>query len=176
MSEYQAGPRFFEPGDLEVLDDVGARVRLILDGRLCYPRVELSLAFPLTLRDRYVGFRDANGKQIGMVADLAKLPPETRALLEKKLARVYFVPSIRAVNAIRPEFGMMRWEVDTDQGPACFEVQGRRDHVTAVGQGPLGAPSDRALLIQDVEGNRYRIPDVEALDPRSRAILRDRIL
>jgi hypothetical protein len=63
------------------------------------------------------------------------------------------------ISKITEEFGVLRWEVETDKGPRTFEVRGR-DEVRLVTGGHV--------LIRDIDGNRYHIPGLNDLDVASR--------
>jgi Domain of unknown function (DUF1854) len=63
------------------------------------------------------------------------------------------------VPEITDDFGIQRWEVETDRGPRVFEVRSRED-LRWVGPGHL--------VIRDVDGNRFEIRRFEELDLNSR--------
>ena len=64
---------------------------------------------------------------------------------------------------MRNEFGTSYWEVDTNRGPREFVVQNVAENAQWLG--------DHRLLIIDVDGNRFEIPRLDALDKKSLAFV-----
>ncbi|MBE3577646.1 MAG: DUF1854 domain-containing protein [Limnochordales bacterium] len=128
--------------------------------------VRVALAFPLTMRDRYIVVKDRDGKEIGIVKDLAELGEESQRVVREELAKAYFIPKITRINSIEEQFGITTWKVETDRGPRVFEVRERRD-VRFIGPDHL--------IIKDVDGNRYEIVNLRQLDPASLSRLESQI-
>ena len=61
-----------------------------------YPRISVHRCFPFSDPDRYISIREpeADGKEIGLIEDIRRLPGETRAMLEEQMALRYFTPVI----------------------------------------------------------------------------------
>jgi hypothetical protein len=76
------------------------------------------------------------------------------------------VPEIRRIVTVRERFDLVEWIVDTDRGQVTFLTRNLREQVKR--------PYPTRLVLTDVEGNRYDVADIEALDPESRRILEDR--
>ena len=70
------------------------------------------------------------------------------------------MPCILAIHSIRDHHDISEWRVDTDRGPITFQVRHFIDSAKT--------PVPGRLAITDVEGNRYDIADMNALDPDSR--------
>src|SRR5262249_14802537 len=102
-------------------------------------------------------------EEIVMVESLDELTPESRAVAEEELRRRYLTARIRSVAAIRTEFGVTYWNVVTDKGERDFVVQSLTESCVWLGE--------HHLLILDVDGNRFEVPDRRGLDPESRARL-----
>ncbi|MCC6443440.1 MAG: DUF1854 domain-containing protein, partial [Armatimonadetes bacterium] len=120
--------------------------------------VKATRAFPLTYPDRYIGLANEDGKEVGMIDKIASLPREMQDLLDEALERGFFVPQIVRVENVSEEFGVTRWEVTTDKGPRVFEVRGRED---------IRFLTNRHIIIRDIDGNRFEIKDLSALDAES---------
>jgi len=118
-------------------------------------------AFPLTHPDRYIGLCNEDGKEVGMIDKLSDLTPEMRSLIEEALERGFFVPRITRITRISEEFGVTRWEVETSKGPRVFEVRSRED---------IRFLTHRHIIIRDIDGNRFEINDLSALDEQSQAL------
>ena len=127
-----------------------------------YRDVRVRLAFPLSQGDRAVSFLLQDGTELGTLQDINSLDPASAEVLRSVLEITYFIPRIVKVREIREEFGVNRWTVETDRGPRTFDVQSRQD-IRPAGPG--------RYIIRDIDGNRYEIRDVNALDAESRSWL-----
>jgi hypothetical protein len=94
---------------------------------------------------------------------LDELALESRAIAIADLQRRYLTATVRTVTHIKTEFGVTYWHVTTDRGDRDFVIQNLSESCIWL--------SDRHILLVDVDGNRFEIPDRDALDPDSRARL-----
>jgi hypothetical protein len=136
-------------------------LRAIVEGDSCGMRIEAYRAFPLSHPDEHIVLRDGGGREIGVVRDLRQVAPEIRALIEGELRRRYFLPQITAILHVSERFGSTEWDVETDRGPRRLAMRQINEALTEI--------SPSRFLLTDVEGNRYEVKDVDALDPESRA-------
>ena len=83
-------------------------------------------------------------------------------LVLEELEHAYLMPQIQRIYAIEEEFGVLHWHVLTDRGERHFEMRGR-DEVQPI-------TPDR-FLVRDIDGNRYEIADVRALDRWSQNLI-----
>ncbi|HCA46055.1 MAG TPA: hypothetical protein DEP45_01490 [Armatimonadetes bacterium] len=116
--------------------------------------------FPLSEPERWISVVDEKQVEIGVFSDLRALEPEQRDLIEEELRRRYLAPAILEIISIRHRYDVTEWTVETDRGPAVFMMRSVQEKVKE--------PRPRHLILEDAEGNRYDIPDIEALDPVSR--------
>ena len=158
---------FLAPERVSLFCDESGRMRMTVEGDRSYLDVKAVRAFPMSLPDRYVGLLDAAGKDrvIALIVDPERLDADSRATLAEALGRHYFVPEILRIESMKEEFGAVYFDVETDRGPRHFVVKGIRDGMEHT--------ADGELLIKDVDGNRFRIVDWQALDGRSRRFLVD---
>ena len=136
-------------------------LRLTIEGDRSYLKVKVVRAAPLSHPTRYICLLDAKDEEICMIDDLNSLNREMRALIEEELDRRYLTATIQRVNAVRNEYGTSYWDVQTDRGPREFVVQNVSENAQWLG--------DHRLLITDVDGNRFEIPHLNALDKKSLA-------
>ena len=122
-----------------------------------YDRVSLRRAFPFDVPDSYISVFDANGIEIGMVAELSELEPDQSELLR---AGLDVMPHVRRIGGIANKRGMQLWRLDTDAGEIEISV---RDATSS-----LIKTSGGGVIILDQSGNRYEIKDIAALDSASR--------
>jgi hypothetical protein len=150
------------PQRVQLRRDRFLRLCLLIDGETEFADVRAVAAFPISRRANFVGFLGERGREVVLMRDPERLDRESRALLKEELASVYFAPCITAIYRIDEISGTSRWEVETDRGFTIFEVANRE---------LIRTLSDGRILIQDVDGSRFEIPDPSALDPASRAML-----
>ena len=159
---------FLDPSKVTLFRTGGSAVRVtIADPRIGYERTvlvcQIARAFPLSLRDQYIGLRDAKDKDVGMLETLSGLDAESRKIVDEELERRYFVPTIQRVTKVKKEYDTVNFEVITDKGERKFSVQNLKDSIQEVGGG--------RVLLTDRTGSRYNIPDVMQLDDQTLAII-----
>ena len=114
---------------------------------------------PLTSRTEIV-LLDDKGREVVTLLTTDGLPAEQRHLLEDALRERYHLVTITRVLEADVLFSTRYWTVETDRGPRRFALREPGKNVTWLG--------DRHLVLRDTAGNRYEIPDMDALDGRSR--------
>ncbi len=90
------------------------------------------------------------------------MDPAASETIEESLAEAGFLFEIRRVESIDCEYEIRNWKVTTRQGACTFQ--------TELDDWPRELP-DGGLLIKDVTGNLFHIPDPKALDAKSRKLL-----
>ena len=123
-------------------------------------------AFPFTAPGRYITLSGADGTEIGIIDDISELDRQSLRAVREELEKSYFMPRIVRVNDIDEDFGVPKWDVETDRGPRKFQLKSRRDS-RLVGAG--------RVLITDIDGNRYEVPDYRKLDARSEAFIEEEV-
>ena len=137
----------------------GGFLQLEFEGK-SYPRVAVHRCFPFSDPDRYISIREpeGDGREIGLINDMTQLSAATQALLNDQLALRYFTPKILRVRDIKEEYGYSYWDVQTDRGDCRFTVRMGGSNLYAIGK-------DR-YLVNDLDGNRFEIPNLYALTPK----------
>lgn len=151
--------RFLEPEECSFELKQGGFLSLGLKSGEKYPRVNLYKAFPFTSADEYISVRDNDGKEIGIIRSIHDFPGTVIKYIETEIERRYFAPSIKELVSVKEEFGYSYWEVVTDAGPCRFTVKGGTQNIIHV--------DNQRIMIIDVDGTRYDIPDVNKLDEKS---------
>lgn len=118
-----------------------------------YARVGVYLTFPLTNPEEFISIResDEKAKEIGMVEKLSQLPQDQQEMLREQIKLRYFMPVITKVLDVKDEYGYAYWNVVTTFGACRFTTQMSGNAVIHL--------SDSRLLVTDIDGNRYEIPD-----------------
>ncbi len=115
--------------------------------------------FPWSDPTRHISLRDSDEEEFAYVRDVSRLDEESRAALERALAEAGFLLEITAVEDVSEEVEIRHWAVRTRQGPRRFQTRLDDWPVEIAGGG---------VLIRDLAGDLYHVPDPEALDPASR--------
>jgi len=123
-------------------------------------------AFPITAPDETIALVNAHGHELAWIDRLGDLPDELRTLVEAELASREFMPKISSIQSVSSFATPSTWQVTTDRGEARLILKGEEDIRRLASDG---------LLIADIHGIHFLIPDRFALDPVSRKIL-DRFL
>ena len=158
MSEVIAEP--IAAGDIRLYYDPPGCLRMTVADDRSYPAVKLFLAWPLVSTRTYLSLQDSKGEEIVMLDRLEDLPAESQRTAEEELRRRYLTARIQRVTSVRTEFGVTYWDVETDRGVRDFVVQ-------SVSESCLWL-TPRHLVIVDVDGNRFEIQDMQAMDADSR--------
>lgn len=124
--------------------------------------VRVRRLFPWSEEDRHVSLRDASNREFALVGPGDELDAESRRTLDEAVETSGFVLEVTRVIALEEEIEIRVWRVETRQGPRTFQ--------TPLDDWPREMPGG-GLLIRDVAGDLYLIPDPEAVDAKSRELL-----
>lgn len=125
-----------------------------------YDRVFLHRAFPHELLWEYISVLDVDNKEIGLIYNIEDFDTETVALLKTELERKYYSPTITTIESVKERYGFSYWSVTTSDGKKIsFTMQDTYRNIMHTG--------DDTLLLLDVDGNRFTIESVAALDRKS---------
>ncbi len=127
-----------------------------------YEKVRAIRAFPLLNPSEFIGLRDEEDNEIGLIESIKELKSESKKVLEEELQKSYFVPQIIRITNLEEKFGVSQWEVETNKGTHTFNVKNREE---------VRLFSSGRVLIKDADSNRYEIPDYRILDSKSIAFL-----
>jgi len=120
--------------------------------------------FPVTKRGRRPLFKDADGRQSGLLDDIRELDDAFPAAVESELNEQRFIPVIIGVRGISHELHILVWQVDTDRGPHGLELKRGHDvHHMRGGR----------VYIRDVAANGYLVPDIRQLYPASQKLAQE---
>ena len=146
---------------IRLLHGPGGELRAEIAEERCLLRGKAVWAFPLSLK-RYVSILDAKDKEFCLIENPDDLDEESRRILFAALEDYYRVYRIRSVHAYRNEWRTSFWTVETDHGIREFVMRWELDSVLL--------PSEHEILIIDIDGNRFHIPDYRELDENSKRI------
>ncbi len=135
------------------------------DGRvqITAERIFLSRAFPFDMPFEYISVLDSDKKEIGFIRSLDDFDEAERALLINELETKYYTPTIKRILSVKERYGFSYWKCECEFGEKSFTLRDTFRSIirTHTSDGKL------RVFILDVDGNRYEIPDAEALDRSS---------
>ena len=122
-------------------------------------RVFFHRAFPFDRPNEFVSVTDKESKEYGIIKNIEDLGQESREIINAELSRKYFCPVISKINSCKERFGYSYWEVESNYGALSFAMHDTFRNIIKV--------SESRIVLNDVDGNRYELPDVLALDRKS---------
>jgi hypothetical protein len=126
-------------------------------------RIFLSRAFPFDMPFDYISVLDKDKKEIGFIRSLDDFDDPDKTLLIHELETKYYTPVIKKILAIKERYGFSYWKCECEFGEKSFTLQ---DTFRSIIKATNASGTERVYIL-DVDGNRYEIPDVEALDRHS---------
>jgi hypothetical protein len=167
LSEPEPEPRLAsvgaEPnGSSSVQLDLDAALRLWLRRGESPIRVKPVRCFPWSAPGELVSLRDEGGHEQLLVERLQDLDTLSARALETALLGSGFVLDVQRVESIEEDYEIRLWQTETRHGRRTFQ--------TKLDEWPWASP-DGGYLVRDLAGDLFRIPALEALDERSRALL-----
>lgn len=171
---------------------------LKLDGQ-CLDLAPPRRSLPLSAPDEFIALCDLDGAELGIVRRVADLEPDSRAILEEELERIYRAIIIERVLEIKrdPLSNQIKWrvEIESDDEPAALpvlkpslglklrqraraksepeegeEVSGREMVFHIAGTEDVANARYPRIFIGDTQGRKYEIPNCEELDLNSRRL------
>ena len=125
-----------------------------------FKRVKLSRVLPFAEPKKYITVSDMDGKELGIIRDLGELPEDQQALALDELSARYYCPEVTAIKSIKEKMGYFYFDVAFGDYKKIFAVKDISRSIKQI--------DDKCIVITDVDGSRYLIPDVWKIDTKSR--------
>ncbi len=163
MATSQAA-RYLESSQVRAIRPAGAvHPRLEVIGEFTVLSAQIKRVFPLSNPAEYLCIQNGKGEEIGILRQMKGLENDTYRIFEEELDRRYFTPTIEQVYDLNQEAGMWHFAVQTQRGETDFYVRNWRDSAHEISRG--------RWQIYSVDGGRFDIPNLEALDARSKKFM-----
>lgn len=124
-----------------------------------YDRIFLHRAFPFDFPYSYISVLDSDSVELGLIQEVDSFDEASAKMLRDELDRKYYTPIIKQILSVKEKFGYSYWKVTTDEGELSFTLHDTFRSLLKVGSG--------RIFVNDIDGNRYEIPDIEKLDHKS---------
>ena len=162
--------RYLDPKTTKFEHTAGGFISMRIGDDEFYARVNLHRSFPFSRDREYISVRfttysgegvikDTEIKEAGIIRNIDDFDPVNRKIIEDELNKRYFVPMIEKIKNIKDEFGYTYWEVTTNSGFKRFTAYDLNNNIVPIGQ--------FRLIVIDVDGNRYEIPDYRTIDEKN---------
>jgi len=152
-------PRWLKPAHTKLWCDERQNLHVDIPGERDYGGVFALRCMPVRHPERFISLRwvieDDREQEIGLINDLGEWPVEVQKLVREALMRRYLLHTITRVLSVTEQHHYLMFSVITDHGPREFTMRWAGE--TALEYGTRGK------VLQDVEENRYLVPDVSAL-------------
>ena len=122
-------------------------------------RVKLCRAFPFELQWEFISVLDEDENELGLIRNVADFEDESRESLITELKRRYYAPVIKQILKVKERYGFSYWKAKTEEGEINFTLRDTYRSIMRSGE--------NSLIMMDVDGNRFEIPDIGALDRKS---------
>lgn len=152
-------PRWLKPQFTKIRSDERNNLHVEITGERDYSGVFALQCMPVKYPEKYISLRwvieDDRVQEIGLISNLSEWPNEVQKLVKEALMRRFLLHTIVGIENITEERNYLMFKVKTDHGNRSFTMRWASE--TAIEYGARGK------VLQDVEENRYLIPDVSAL-------------
>lgn len=122
-------------------------------------RVKLCRAFPFEFQWEYISVMDEDENEIGLIRNVEDFEDESKEHLITELRRRYYAPVIKQILRVKERYGFSFWKVKTADGEINFTLRDTYRSMMRTGE--------NSVVLMDVDGNRFEIADIKALDRKS---------
>lgn len=122
-------------------------------------RVTLCRAFPFELKWELISVMDEEENEVGLIRKIEDFEGESKENLLIELKRRYYTSKITRILHMKERYGFSFWKVQTEEGEVNFVLRDTYKSILRVGE--------NSVLMLDVDGNRFEIPDWNRLDRKS---------
>ncbi len=122
-------------------------------------RVYFHRCFPFESPDEYISVLNKDGREYGMILRLSDLPEESQKIINAELSRKYLCPIISKISSLKEKLDYSFWEVETDKCVMNFSMRDTYRNIAKI--------SENSIILTDVDGNRFRIDEIDKLDRKS---------
>jgi len=128
-----------------------------------HKRVQLSRALPFSAPGQYICVADMENKEVAVLESLDDFTDDQRELLEAELGIRYFYPIVTQVKSIKEKMGSYYVDLAIGDYKKTIAVKDISKNLKQLGGGKI--------VLTDVDGNRFMIPDVYKIQKKSLQML-----
>lgn len=162
MSQDKLKIEFLNPENCNFSFNANGFLVMLLNGEE-KGRVKLIRAYPYSLTEQYICVHDLEDNEIGIIRDLNELDKNSTECAAKELDSRYYCPTVSSVKSIKERMGHFYFQTVVDGKEKNFTVRDITKNMRFA--------ANNSLLIFDMDGNRYIIPEFEKIETKSKRIL-----
>jgi len=122
-------------------------------------RVKIVCTQPLTNPYEYISVISMEDKEHGIIKSIDNFSDEQKDYITKDIKARYFCPPISEITAIKDKMGSFYFDVIISGHKKNFMVRDLTKNIRQQGN---------SVTITDMDGNRYKIEDIDAINRKSR--------
>lgn len=154
--------KLLNPAEIELKKNENGFLILLLLGEN-KGRVKLTRAYPYNMPFSYIGVYDIEDNEIGIIKDLSDLSKDSESAAKEELEKRYYCPEISEILSIKEKMGSFYFEVKINNKKKSFAVKDISRNVRIT--------SENFIMIFDIDGNRYIIPDITKIRKKAKRLL-----
>ena len=129
-----------------------------------YPHITLRRPLPIGKPTEYISVADHENKEIGILKNVIDLSGEQLAIATTELDNRYYCPDVLEIASVKDKLGYVYMELKLAQHGGAAHTKSCAIKDVSRNIRMLG---ENSLLIFDVDGNRYIVRELTALDKKS---------
>jgi hypothetical protein len=129
-----------------------------------YPHITLRRTMPIQAPTQYISVADNENKEIGIIRSVDDMAGRQREIVIAELDNRYYSPDVLEILSVRDKLGYVYMEMRLKNKNGNVSV--KNCAVKDVNKN-IRMLTDRSVIIFDVDGNRYIIPELNTLDKGS---------
>ena len=149
-----------KPSEIQLFYHPKDRLRMTVPDTMSYISVKPAWSAPLSRPGCFLALLNGKGEEITTISDPSDLSESSRKAVMEELHRRYLTATVLSIPHAKVEYGSTYWRAETSRGHRDFVCQSLQENAIWL--------SDNHLLLIDVDGNRFEIPDVTKLNAESR--------
>jgi len=129
-----------------------------------YKHITLRRIMPIGNPMQYISVADRENNEIGILLNVADLPGDQRAVVERELDNRYYSPQVLEVKSVKDKMGYVYMEMRLldKKGNEYTKSSAIKDVSRNIRM-----LSEDSVIIFDVDGNRYVVPSLRKMDRNS---------
>lgn len=120
-----------------------------------HPRVQVRRALPFTEPERYVCVTDMDDNELALIENIEQLSDHQREFVCEELDLRYYYPVVTDIKSIKEKLGTYYFAVLIGEHEKSAAVKDIGKNLRQLGGG--------CIVLTDIDGNRFLIPDVFVL-------------
>lgn len=150
---------FLEPAEIRVFRTKEGHIQLDIGDGEYVTNPSFLLIRPLIDPNGYISIQDSAGKELWVLRNWKQLDDRSREIVKTEIDRHYLLLVVKRIVSVKRHQGQAICTFETNRGICTATLGDFHESVIYL--------SETRVLVTDINGNRYDIPDTTDLDQRS---------